>query len=504
MSIEIVVYTGILIILEQKDYLIWKFFRKCRKKYINQTEIQENEKEKKDYIKNKNKDDYSEVRMSNYQHKETLLSANIKKIFQFRTNIFKLCKKQTKVVLDDVSFKVENGECFGLIGTNGAGKTTCFRCLCKEIKPDGGFITINNLDIFDYSNPNPSIGYCPQFDAIFESLTVEQNIYFFFELKKYKGGNLTTLTNTLIKCLDLENFRKVRCKNLSGGNKRKLSVGISILSSPDIILLDEPSTGMDPFSRRLLLNLLNYGYLNDKDKNRKKGIILTSHSLEEIEALCNKVGILINGKMKDDRIGSINKIINNNNIKEIILNIEFTKPLQNELIENNENICEERVNDKEDIIKILNLVNKEDYADYINEKSLGRDLLALLQHNEGKPISGYTVMVWTKYMDYLKNLVGKIKSKFGNKYIEVVCKDIKINNFILHIKNDNEDISDSYIFCCLESNKEDLKIEEYSYTLTTFENIFLEFCKEAYQNNEKIEEPYDLQKELETGIEVKL
>ena len=506
LAIEIVVYTGILIILEQKDYLIWRFFRKCRKKNINHVEIQENKKDNKYYLEKKNiKDDYSKVRMSNYQPKETLLTANIKKIFQYRENIFKLCKKQTKVVLNNVSFKIENGECFGLIGTNGAGKTTCFRCLCKEIKPDGGFITINDLDIFDYSNPNPSIGYCPQFDAIFESLTVEQNIYFFFELKKYKGGNLKTLTDALIKCLDLEKFRNVRCKNLSGGNKRKLSVGISILSSPDIILLDEPSTGMDPFSRRLLLNLLNYGYLKDKengkDEKRKKGIILTSHSLEEIEALCDKVGILINGKMEDNRIGSINKIINNNK-KGIILNLEFQKPLQNDIIKNYEKTCEETLNNKEEIITFLQDINKKDYVDYINEKSLGRDLLALLQHNKSKSISKYTVMVWVKYMDYLKNLVGKIKNIFVNGFIEVVCKDIKLNNFILHIKNDDEDTSESYIFCCLESNKEDLKIEEYSYTLTTFENIFLEFCKEAYQNNEIIEEPYNLQNESETGIEV--
>ena len=328
---------------------------------------------------------------------------------------------------------------------------------------------------------------------------------FLNHLKKYKGENLKTLTDTLIKCLDLENFRNVRCKNLSGGNKRKLSVGISILSSPDIIFLDEPSTGMDPFSRKLLLNLLNYGYLKDKengnDEKRKKGIILTSHSLEEIEALCDKVGILINGKMEDNRIGSINKIINNNK-KGIILNLEFQKPLQNDIIKNYEKTCEEPLNKKEAIITFLQDINKEDYADYINEKSLGRDLLALLQHNKSKSISKYTVMVWVKYIDYLKNLVGKIKNIFVNGFIEVVCKDIKLNNFILHIKNDDEDTSESYIFCCLESNKEDLKIEEYSYTLTTFENIFLEFCKEAYQNNEIIEEPYNLQNESETGIEV--
>ena len=132
------------------------------------------------------------------------LLIKIKKILQFRLNCFKLCKKKMKLILDDLSFDVENGECFGLIGTNGAGKTTCFRCLCKEIKPDSGIIKINDSNIFDYTSyQKPSIGYCPQFDAIFEYLTVEENIFFFGRLKGFNQDNLGKLAKSIMECLDL-------------------------------------------------------------------------------------------------------------------------------------------------------------------------------------------------------------------------------------------------------------------------------------------------------------
>ena len=507
LAIEIIVYTGILIILEKKDYLIWRYFRKyCKKKHSENEEIKENTKQIEKYINNKN-DPYTDEPLSvkNKKNKSLVSVSNIKKILQFRLNCFKLCKKKSKIILDDLSFDVENGECFGLIGTNGAGKTTCFRCLCKELEPDKGSIKINNCDIFDYTSKyKPSIGYCPQFDSIFEYLTVRENIHFFGRLKGFTEHNLNTLANSIMKCLDLCEFGDVVCENLSGGNKRKLSVGISILAKPDVIFLDEPSTGMDPYTRRLLLNLLNYGYLKNKnngkvEETKKKGIILTTHSLEEIEALCDRIGILIDGKMNKDRIGTINSIINRNK-REIILNIEFKKPSIKQLTKNYEKICEERIKNIKEIKNFLDFLNKMDYKEYIDENSLGRDLIYILKAN--KSINKYTVLIWVKYMDYLKNLVKKLKE---NNFNEITCVAFNINNFVLSIKNDykgNE--CDSSIFPIMESNKETLFIEEYSYTLTTFEKIFSEFCKEAYQKEGKIQEPFDIESENNSKFKVDL
>ena len=460
--LEIVIYTGILIILENKDYLIWKFFRK-HYKIMNERYEKSEEKESENNYQPKNGKVESKDPIIKSKKVLHLVSVEkIKKILQFRLNCFKLCKKKMKLILDDLSFEVEKGECFGLIGTNGAGKTTCFRCLCKEIKPDSGIIKINDSNIFDYtSSQKPSIGYCPQFDSIFEYLTVEENIFFFGRLKGFNQNNLEKLAKSIMECLDLYKFRNVLCKNLSGGNKRKLSVGISILAKPDVIFLDEPSTGMDPYTRRLLLNILNYGYLKNNNNGinkdeEKKGIILTTHSLEEIEALCDRVGILINGRMIKERIGTINQLINKNK-EGIILNIEFKKPKQNDLTKNFERISEERIESKKELINFLNFMKKGSYIEFIKDNNLGRDLLYLLKTN--KSISKYTVIVWIKYMDYLQNLVVKLK-KHNFKY--VTCIDFKLNNFILQIKNTGEDDEcDSYIFGLLESNKDTLFLEEY-------------------------------------------
>ena len=216
---------------------------------------------------------------------------------------------------------MRDGECFGFIGANGAGKTTAFRCFCKEILPNEGLITINQIDISDYSSKNKySIGYCPQFDTVFENLTVEQNLEFYGQLKGIPINCLNKICVAIMKQLDLYKFRYYKCKNLSGGNKRKVSVGISIISQPDVIFMDEPSTGMDPFTRKLLLNLLHNAYLKNKSKGKQKAIVLTTHSIEEIEALCDKIGILVNGNIAKEGKGTIIDIIQKHSKKVIFIN----------------------------------------------------------------------------------------------------------------------------------------------------------------------------------------
>ena len=489
---EMVVYTVVLIILEDKDTISWKLCRKCRKKnyYINNisnsNEISNN---KTEVDKKYEQGSFEPMKKEANDQSSNLLSVeNINRTIKLRGKYFNFCKRETKKVLDDLSFNVGNGECFGLIGTNGAGKTTVFRCLCKEIKPKPGIIKIKNTDIYDLSSKDkPSIGYCPQFDSIFEYLTVLENITFFGKLKGYSDRSLKTLAETVLTCLDLKKFYKVKCKNLSGGNKRKLSVAISIISRPDIIFLDEPSTGMDPFSRRLLMNLLNYGYLNNNNKkknlmNETKGIILITHSIEEIESLCDRVGILIDGKMNKDRINNIDKIIQKNS-HYIILNLEFKKPKNEELIEKYKDISKERVKNGEDIKNFLNFANRKEYIKFIKEDSLGRDLLNLTNKKK-EGINKYSILVWIKYIDYLQELVKLLKQDFEKVY----CIQFQLNNFILKIqKKQNENKCDSCIFGILESYKDKLKIEEYAYILTTLEKIFLEFCKEAYQQQENFD-----------------
>ena len=200
--------------------------------------------------------------------------------------------------MDKISFKVSNGECFCLLGANGSGKTTSFKCFSKEIEPEQGDIQVGGINIKDFTKEQPGIGYCPQFDCIFEYLTAKENLMFYAKLKGIKEESSNLIVNTLLNMLDLNNEGKDEEKSvylLSGGNKRKLSVGISLLCRPTVILMDEPSTGMDPYSRQLLLDLLHNAYLKSGKKNKSgknRGLILVTHLIQEAELLSDKIGIL--------------------------------------------------------------------------------------------------------------------------------------------------------------------------------------------------------------------
>lgn len=148
-----------------------------------------------------------------------------------------------------ISFGLEYGECFALLGVSGAGKTTCFRCLTGDIKPTQGSLTINGLDIAKASGfrrARKLIGYCPQFDAIFEGLTVLEHLQIYATLKGLDPRLRTRLIEKQIDEMDLRDYVNVRANCLSGGNKRKLSVAMALIGNPPIIFLDEPSTGVDP------------------------------------------------------------------------------------------------------------------------------------------------------------------------------------------------------------------------------------------------------------------
>ena len=138
------------------------------------------------------------------------------------------------------------------------------------------------------------IGYCPQFDALFMSLTVLENLQFYGKVKRIKKRFVNRLIETVMEELDLLNYRDFQAGSLSGGNKRKLSVACALLGNPPIILMDEPSTGMDPQARRFM-----WGVIARVSTQRKKSaVILTTHSMEEAEALSTEMGIMVKGTFK--------------------------------------------------------------------------------------------------------------------------------------------------------------------------------------------------------------
>jgi ATP-binding cassette subfamily A (ABC1) protein 3 len=140
---------------------------------------------------------------------------------------------------------------------NGAGKTTTFKSLTSEILPTSGHISVNGHDIIkDFNKVRKMIGYCPQHDAIFDLMTVEQHLEYYARLKGVIKDKRKLLVENAIQQMSLQEHRKKVAGSLSGGNKRKLSVAMAVLGNPPIILLDEPSAGMDPEARRFMWSVV--------------------------------------------------------------------------------------------------------------------------------------------------------------------------------------------------------------------------------------------------------
>jgi len=196
------------------------------------------------------------------------------------------------LAVERLSFGVDYGEVFCLLGVNGAGKSTTFKTLTAHTTPTQGQVTIEQNDIQkEFSKARKLIGYCPQHDAIFPLMTVMEHLNFYAVIKGLPVSKRYDVIEKLVKELSLDDFRETQAGLLSGGNKRKLSVGIAIMGNPPIILLDEPSAGMDPEARRFMWQVVSN--ISKRDKN--SAVILTTHSMEEAEALSTKMGIMVRG-----------------------------------------------------------------------------------------------------------------------------------------------------------------------------------------------------------------
>ena len=210
------------------------------------------------------------------------------KIVGLKKTYWFCCKKNIRAV-NNIYFGLEDNEKFGLLGFNGSGKTTTFKSITKEILYDSGFLNISNRNINNQFNEiKKTIGYCPQENPILDYMKVREMIKFFLDLK----GIPDTVEN-VCKKFGLEKYMDTYCENLSNGNKRKLTFALALIGQPRILLLDEPSTGVDPESRRnMFKNIINL-----KKKNFHFNMILTTHSMEEAELLTDRICWLKSGNI---------------------------------------------------------------------------------------------------------------------------------------------------------------------------------------------------------------
>lgn len=201
--------------------------------------------------------------------------------------------KQYKDVLavDNLSLKVKEGELLGLLGVNGAGKSTTIKMLTGLIKPTSGEAKINGLSLGDNMMKIKEITSCsPQESAIARNLTVKENIEFIADIYHLSKDERNNRVESIIKDMDLAKVKDKKAKTLSGGYQRRLSIAMALVNKPSVLYLDEPTLGLDVINRRELWDII-------ESLKGKITIFLTTHYMEEAEALCDRIAIMKDGKM---------------------------------------------------------------------------------------------------------------------------------------------------------------------------------------------------------------
>ncbi|XP_075241054.1 phospholipid-transporting ATPase ABCA1-like isoform X2 [Convolutriloba macropyga] len=197
------------------------------------------------------------------------------------------------VAVKNLSFHVPKGECFGLLGVNGAGKTSTFNMLTGDNVPTAGSAHLAGFDVQTQLNDSRKrLGFCPQFDALDALLSVREHLMLYARLRGIEAKSVNIVTEGVIEKMGLKKYRDKQAGTLSGGNKRKLSTAIALIGNPQIIFLDEPTSGMDPKARRYLWQCIHDAV------QEGRSVVLTSHSMEECEALCTRLAIMVNGHFK--------------------------------------------------------------------------------------------------------------------------------------------------------------------------------------------------------------
>ena len=200
-----------------------------------------------------------------------------------------------KYAVKGMSLAIPTGECFGLLGINGAGKSSALNMLSGEFRPSSGSAFLAGLNLLtDVHKCRRKIGFCPQFDALFELLTAKEHLQLYARIKGICEEDIPRVVDSKIAEMGLTEYANRPAGTYSGGNKRKLSVAIAMIGEPSIVFLDEPSTGMDPVARRFMWEIIS----DIVTKREKCSLILTTHSMEECEALCTRIGIMVGGVLR--------------------------------------------------------------------------------------------------------------------------------------------------------------------------------------------------------------
>ena len=246
--------------------------------------------------------------------KESIIVLHLRKTFILSKKQMRIehAKENKRVAVNDISFTTYQGEIFGLLGPNGAGNTTTLRCISTLIKPDSGTITVNGFDVKDDIKVKKSICFLTNELKLEEQMTPTYAFNYYARFYDLPDEVIKERREKLFKIFGIEKFAEVKISDLSTGMKQKTSIVVSLVNDPDIIIFDEPTNGLDVLTAKLVTD-----YLLEL-KKAGKSIIISTHIMNLVEKICDRVGIIINGKMiACDTVENICNLSPNHDLEEV-------------------------------------------------------------------------------------------------------------------------------------------------------------------------------------------
>lgn len=332
------------------------------------------------------------------------------------------------LVLNNISLKIKEGKIYGLLGPNGAGKSTTISIICGLLKITSGEVKIFDVDVSkNMKDQNKKIGYIPQDISVYLELTAYENLKFFGELYGLKGEKLLERIEYALEFTGLSDVKNKVCGKFSGGMKRRLNIACAILHNPSIVIMDEPTVGIDPQSRNKILESVKK--LNESGTT----IIYTTHYMEEAEALCDEIGIIDHGNIiVTGSTQELKEIISEHNILEIeTANEELAINGLNQILEIAKAL------EKSDIP--LTFKKVESYEKANESIKANGDIFLDIQENN---IKIHTSPDDQLYYEYLKSILDsymktqktiKFAANSGNSNMDDIYNNLKESNINLEI-----------------------------------------------------------------------
>ena len=230
---------------------------------------------------------------------------------------FKAKREKVRAV-DGVSFECKQGEVYGLLGPNGAGKTTMLRIISTLLKPDSGTVVLNGVDVNkDPLNAKRSLGFMSGSTGLYDRLSAEEMVRYFGNLYGLNRNVLDERVEELFEVLQMRDFRKIKCGKLSTGMKQKVSIARTLIIDPPMLVLDEPTVGLDVITSRNIIEFIK------KSRDRGKCILFSTHIMSEAEYICDRIGILHKGKLYySGKIEQVKKEAGVKRLEDIFLKLE--------------------------------------------------------------------------------------------------------------------------------------------------------------------------------------